>query len=75
MTRRDALLLLFAALPLAPALAQSTPPDLDPKLSSQPIGDKGGQKSNDKPKLQEPPRPPAVPDLSTINAPPTAPSR
>jgi len=71
--RRSALLGLLGALPVASAFAQSSPPDLDPKLSAKPIGDKADAKTTDKPKLQEPPRPPAVPDLSTLNAPATAP--
>ena len=75
MRRRWALLCLLGALPIAPAFAQSAPPDLDPKLSGKPIGDKGEAKAGDKPKLQEPPRPPAVPDLSIINAPAPPPSR
>ena len=67
------LLSVLGALSMTPALAQSTPPDLEPKLIGQPVGDKTGGKSTDQPKLQEPPRPPAVPDLSTLNA-PAAPS-
>lgn len=75
MRRRGALLCLLGALPVAQAFAQSAPPDLDPKFSVKPIGDKGDAKSTEKPRLQEPPRPPAVPDLSTINAPAVPPPR
>jgi hypothetical protein len=67
-----ALLLLLGAMP---AFAQSSPPDLEPKLGAKPIGDKADTKTTDKPRLQEPPRPPAVPDLSTIHAPAPPPSR
>lgn len=73
MRRRRALLFLLGALPIAPAFAQSSPPDLEPKLGAKPIGDKADSRATDKPRLQEPPRPPAVPDLSTLNAPATAP--
>jgi hypothetical protein len=66
------LLLLLGAMP---AFAQSSPPDLKPKLGAKPIGDQTDTKGTDKPRLQEPPRPPAVPDLSTINAPAPPPSR
>lgn len=75
MNRRCALLCLLGVLPAARAFAQSSPPDLEPKLGAKPIGDKADSKATDKPKLQEPPRPPAVPDLSTINAPAPPPSR
>jgi len=71
--RRGALLGLLGMFSAASAFAQSSPPDLDPKLSAKPIGDKADTRNTDKPKLREPSRPPAVPDLSTLNAPATAP--
>jgi hypothetical protein len=71
--RRGALLCLLGVLPVSSAFSQSSPPDLEPKLGAKPIGDKADSRQTDKPKLQEPPRPPAVPDLSTLNAPATAP--
>jgi hypothetical protein len=55
------------------AFAQSAPPDLDPKLTGKPVSGAQDKSRGDKPKLQEPPRGPAVPDLSTINTPAAAP--
>ena len=51
----------------APALAQqSAPPDLQPRLTARPVaGPTDAAASSDKPRLQEPPRPPAVPDASS----------
>ncbi len=74
MRRRDALALLLGAPAVPSALAQSAPLDLDPKLIGKPLSDSRDKSAGDKPKLQEPPRGPAVPDLSTIAPPATAPA-
>lgn len=59
--RRRLLLSAIAMLPAMPALAQSAPPDLQPKLVGAPLA--GKQTAPDeKPQLKEPPRPPAMPD-------------
>ena len=61
------LLLMFSA----QALAQSAPPDLKPKLGSEPVN--GRQAADkEKPRLQEPPRPPVAQDGVMTTAPPTA---
>jgi hypothetical protein len=72
--RRDALALLLGALAVPSAFAQSAPPDLDPKLTGKPVSATQDKSAGDKPKLQEPPRAPAVPDLSTIAPPAAAPA-
>lgn len=74
MRRRDALALLLGIVAAPSAFAQSAPPDLDPKLTGKPVSGVQDKGASDKPKLHEPPRPPAVPDLSTLNAPAASPA-
>jgi len=57
------------------AHAQSAPPDLDPKLTGKPVSGAQDKSTSDSPKPRDPPRGPAVPDLSTINAPAAPPPR
>jgi hypothetical protein len=60
--KRRLLLSVFAMLPATPTLAQSAPPDLAPKLTGGPLNGQTYKDPNEKPRLKEPPRPPAVPD-------------
>ena len=50
---------------IGPALAQSAPPDLQPRLTSRPVAGPPTDPSSEKPRLKEPPPPPAVPDASS----------
>jgi hypothetical protein len=58
----------------AAALAQSAPPDLQPRLSDRPVAG-GPVVSQEKPRLQEPPRPPVTQNAPTPTATPAAPAR
>jgi len=61
--RRRLLLSIVAVLPAATAAAQApAPPDLTPKLTGGPLFGQTYRDPNEKPRLKEPPRPPAVPD-------------
>ena len=73
--RRSTALIFLLGLPVAlPAFAQSAPPDLDPKLTGKPVIGTQDMNTSEKPKPRDPPRGPAVPDLSAINAPAPTPS-
>ena len=62
------------ALPILPALAQSAPPDLQPRLSDRPVtGAPADQK--EQPRLREPPRGPVTQNAPTPTATPAAPAR
>ncbi|HZQ01242.1 MAG TPA: hypothetical protein VFB13_16985 [Reyranella sp.] len=71
MTSAARLILLLLAV-AGPVMAQSAPPDLQPKLGSGPVDGKPVA-DRERPKLQDPPRPPVTRDGATI-APAAAPS-
>jgi hypothetical protein len=71
-TRLLALLLLSVG---GPALAQSAPPDLQPRLTGDPLLSRPPEEK-EKPRLQEPARPPVAHDAITPASPAaTAPTR
>jgi hypothetical protein len=69
------LLSIAAALPAGTAFGQSAPPDLTPKLITRPLDGQTYKDPNEKPRLKEPPRPPAIPDtLQPSTAAPSTPA-
>jgi hypothetical protein len=64
--RRSVLAALALLAGIGPVLAQqSAPPDLQPRLTSRPVAGPPTDPSSEKPRLKEPPPPPAVPDANS----------